>query len=87
MLKVEFEGTNSSDLYHLEIDHSPRLNITFNETHIIMKITNADFDDCEGLQYELQSQVPGTDTYKSVAHFSTSTIESEKYFGMNCRAR
>ena len=87
LLKVEYAGTNNDDLYHLPIDQSPPLNITFNETHISMKTKHADFDECEGLQYELQSHVPVTNIYKLVAHFSTPTIEAEKYFGMNCRAR
>ena len=72
---------DKDDIYTLTIDHSPRLNITFNETHIFMKMENEDFEECQDLQYELQTKAPDFDAFTSVLNFSTPVIEVEKYMG------
>ena len=86
LLKVEYAWMGKKDVYNLTIHHIPRLNITCNGTHIIMKSENEDFEDCQNLQYELQTQAPDSDTYTSFLNFSTPIIEVEEYLGMNCES-
>ena len=82
-----YEGLIKDDVHKLTIEHTPHLNITLNDTHVLVKTENVDFDACKDMKYELQCRAPNSDIYTSVENFTQSTLDVEDYQGMICRVR
>eukprot|EP00092_Neocalanus_flemingeri_P077727 GFUD01096573.1.p1 GENE.GFUD01096573.1~~GFUD01096573.1.p1 ORF type:complete len:490 (+),score=80.90 GFUD01096573.1:486-1955(+) len=87
VLLAVYEGLDKADVHKLTIEHTPRLNVTLNETHMNVVQGNADFDACEDLQYELQCKTSESDQYKSLLNFTQQAVNMEEYQGMGCRVR
>ena len=87
VLQVVYEGLDKDDVHTLAIEHTPRLNITLNDTHAIVKIENTDFKSCQDLKYEIQCRAPDFDIYALDVNFTQSAVRVEDYQSMKCRMR
>ena len=61
--------------------------MSVNDSHIIIKMENRDFDNCEDLKYELECKATDSEEYTSVIIFTQPAISFAEYKGMECRVR
>eukprot|EP00092_Neocalanus_flemingeri_P069498 GFUD01085184.1.p1 GENE.GFUD01085184.1~~GFUD01085184.1.p1 ORF type:complete len:617 (-),score=91.06 GFUD01085184.1:222-2072(-) len=86
VLLAVYEGLDKDDVHKLTIEHTPRMNLTLNETHFIINIENEDFKKCDDLKFELQCKSEN-EIYRSFLNFTQRIVNLEHYQGVGCRVR
>ena len=81
------EGLIKDDVHKLTIEHTPHMNVSVNNTNLIIKMENRYFENCEDLKYELECKATESEEYTSVIIFTQPAISLEEYAGIECRVR